>query len=174
MTRFYSIVLIICFVLAIMVGATAHRDKQLGLKLDELQKQADEIQRITDDIKRRMPEPSRGGVKRESLTSVGDFTVTAYCPCEVCCGKWSNPENPTTASGELATEGITVGADWNVIPKGAKIYIEGIGERIVQDKPADWIIEHYNGRIIDLYMESHDTALKFGKQKRRIYIIEGD
>ena len=102
--------------------------------------------------------------------SLGIFTVTAYCPCEKCCGKWSNPENPITASGAQAVEGMTVGADWSTIPKGSKIYIEGVGARTVQDKPAKWIIGKYDGKILDLYFSSHDGALKFGKQELEVWI----
>lgn len=102
---------------------------------------------------------------------LGEFTVTAYCPCSQCCGKWSNPDKPLTASGEPAVEGITVGADWRTIPAGTVIEIEGIGERIVQDKPADWIVEKYNGMIIDLYFDSHQEALELGKQQVMVWEV---
>jgi 3D (Asp-Asp-Asp) domain-containing protein len=102
-------------------------------------------------------------------TYLGEFSVSAFCPCPKCCGKWSNPENPITASGAPAIEGITVGADWSTIPKGTVVYIEGVGERIVQDKPAKWIVEKYDGKILDLYFESHKEALNFGRQNLRVW-----
>ena len=107
----------------------------------------------------------------ENKELIGEFTVTAYCPCEVCCGEWSNLENPITASGESAKEGITVGADWNTLPEGTDIMIESVGKRIVQDKPADWIVQKYEGKILDLYFETHEDALKFGKQKLNVYEV---
>lgn len=107
----------------------------------------------------------------ENKELIGEFTVTAYCPCEVCCGEWSNLENPITASGESAKEGITVGADWNTLPEGTDIMIENVGKRIVQDKPADWIVQKYEGKILDLYFETHEDALKFGKQKLNVYEV---
>ena len=42
------------------------------------------------------------------LVSLGEFKITYYCPCEICCGIWSNPENPTTASGARAEAGKTI------------------------------------------------------------------
>lgn len=103
-------------------------------------------------------------------TSLGTFTVTFYCACETCCGKWSNEENPLTASGARAEAGVTVGADWETLPEGTEIEIEGLGRRTVQDKPAEWIIEKYDGRIIDVFCASHEEALKLGKQEAEVWI----
>lgn len=107
---------------------------------------------------------------------LGEFTVTAYCSCEICCGKWAN-DRPNgivyTASGAVAEEGVTVGASWDVIPAGTHIEIEGLGERIVQDRPADWIVERYDGKIIDAYFADHQAALDYGKQTVDVWIIEG-
>ena len=113
------------------------------------------------------PEPS----EEPQRVSLGIFTVTAYCPCAICCGKWSNPEDPTTASGAPAVEGITVGADWATLPAGTAIEIEGVGIRTVQDKPAGWIVDKYEGRILDLYFARHEDAWNFGKRKLEIWII---
>lgn len=113
------------------------------------------------------PEPKR--------TYMGEFTVTAYCSCEICCGEWAN-NRPNgivyTASGAVAEEGVTVGASWDVIPKGAHIEIEGLGERIVQDRPADWIVEKYEGRILDVYFSDHQRAQEYGKHTVDVWLIE--
>lgn len=100
--------------------------------------------------------------------SIGDFIITAYCSCPVCCGEWSS-DNPITASGAAAEEGITVAADWDTLPAGTEIEIEGLGTYIVQDKPAEWIVEKYDGKIIDIYFEDHKDALNFGKQEMKVY-----
>ncbi len=108
-------------------------------------------------------------------TYIGQFTVTAYCSCEICCGKWAN-KRPNgiiyTASGAEAKNGETVGAAWDVLPVGTRIEIDGLGERIVQDKPADWIVERYEGRILDVYFGSHEAALEYGKHTVDVWIIE--
>ena len=104
----------------------------------------------------------------EPKTLIGEFWITAYCPCRICCGK----QTGLTITGAKAEEGITIGADKNIIPYGAKLEIEGVGERINQDKPADWIIRKYNGKIIDIFCSSHKEALKFGKQKLKVWEIK--
>ena len=101
--------------------------------------------------------------------SLGKFTITYYCACPKCCGKWSNEENPLTASGARAEAGVTVGADWETLPEGTEIEIEGLGRRVVQDKPAEWIVEKYDGRIIDVFCDSHEEALKLGKQEAEVW-----
>jgi len=91
------------------------------------------------------------------------FTATAYCPCEKCCGKWAlNRPNGIvyTASGAIAEEGVTVAADWNILPAGTLIEIDGLGERIVQDRGGA-----ITGNKIDIYFNSHEVALEFGVQE---------
>lgn len=103
----------------------------------------------------------------ETLSMVHKITekyiITAYCHCVKCCGK----SNGVTASGAIATEGITVAADTRIFPFGTRIYIEGVGERIVQDTGGA-----IKGNRIDLYFSDHQSALNFGKQIRGVCIIE--
>lgn len=97
------------------------------------------------------------------------FKATAYCPCEKCCGDWAkNRPNGIvyTANGEVAKEGVTIAADWDVLPPGTEVEIEGIGIRKVQDRGGA-----IRGNRIDIYFETHKQALKFGVQKVRLRII---
>ena len=89
------------------------------------------------------------------------YTITAYCPCVKCCGK----SDGITASGEKAVEGITVAMDKSM-PFGTKIYIDGVGERIVQDRGGA-----IKGNRIDLYFDSHEKALEFGRQTKQVTIL---
>ena len=77
------------------------------------------------------------------------------------CGK----ADGITASGDKATEGVTVATDKS-IPFGTKIYIDGVGERIVQDRGGA-----INGNRIDLYFDSHQEALNFGRQTKQVTIL---
>lgn len=98
------------------------------------------------------------------------FTATAYCPCEKCCGKWAkNRPNGIvyTASGEVAREGVTIAADWNVLPKGTRVEIKGLGSRVVQDRGGA-----IRGNRIDIYFDSHQEALEFGVQEVQLRIKE--
>lgn len=99
-----------------------------------------------------------------------DAVATAYCPCEKCCGKWAlnRPDGIVyTASGAIAQEGVTIAADWSLYPPGTVLYIEGIGERTVQDRGGA-----INGQKIDIYFESHEDALQFGRQDVKIRIVK--
>ena len=95
---------------------------------------------------------------------VEEYVITAYCHCVKCCGK----SDGITASGEKATEGVTVAMDKSM-PFGTKIYIDGVGERIVQDRGGA-----IKGNRIDLYFDSHQDALNFGRQTKQVTIIKGE
>lgn len=97
-------------------------------------------------------------------------TATAYCPCEKCCGVWAeNRPNGIvyTASGAIAQEGVTIAADWDVYPPGTVLYIEGLGEYTVQGRD-----DAIKGQKIDVYFESHEDALQFGRQELRIQVVK--
>lgn len=86
--------------------------------------------------------------------------ATAYCNCAICC----DTATGITASGAVASE-TTAAADWDVLPEGTWIQIEGIGRRQVQDKGA--AIE---GNRIDIHMDSHEEALNFGRRQVEVVI----
>lgn len=96
------------------------------------------------------------------LVSIGTFTVYAYCPCEKCCGQWSGGP---TASGVMPEEGRTVAADWDVLPAGTEIYIDGIGWRTVEDTGGG-----ISGNTLDLYMKDHQAALEWGVQEVEVFV----
>lgn len=109
------------------------------------------------------------------LISLGTYTVTAYCPCVKCCGIWS-AEHPSrvgtdyiqkTASGTIPTEGRTIAADPSVLPYGTVIVMDG-HEYTVEDRGGA-----VKGNKIDIFFESHEEALNWGKQTKIIY-IKGD
>lgn len=101
-----------------------------------------------------------------------EFTATAYCPCEKCCGIWAkNRPNGIvyTASGAVAQESVTIAADWDVLPPGTVVFIDGLGERIVQDRGGG-----VTGNAVDIYFADHQAALRFGRQTVRLYIVKGE
>lgn len=101
----------------------------------------------------------------EAVTQVaylGEYTIVAYCAEQyphICGG------NPTTASGEPVTPGVTVAADPDVLPLGTRVYIDGIGERVVQDTGGA-----IKGRKIDLAVESHQEAVAWGAQHKGVWV----
>lgn len=106
-------------------------------------------------------------VKFEAETTEKPYTekemiITAYCPCEKCCGK----NNGITASGTKAKQGRTVAVDPRYIPYGTEIIIDG----------QTYIAEDCGGAIkgdrIDLFFDSHSEAVSFGKQTKIVRIAE--
>ena len=89
-------------------------------------------------------------------------TLTAYCPCVKCCGK----SDGITASGTQATAGRTVAVDNRLIPYGTEISIDG----------KTYIAEDCGGKVkgytIDVFFNSHEEALNFGRQTKIVKIYK--
>lgn len=104
-------------------------------------------------------------LKRPKLTYVGEFRLTGYCPCYKCCGKTDG----ITKSGVKAVEGITIAADIRKIPMGTKVYIEGLGERIVQD-----IGGAIKGNKIDVFFDTHSECYNSlaNRSGVKVWIVE--
>ncbi|MGR6760346.1 3D domain-containing protein [Paenibacillus polymyxa] len=65
-----------------------------------------------------------------------------------------------TASGKMTKAGVTIAADWKVLPKGTVVYIDGVGRRVVQDKGGA-----IKGHKIDVYVRTEHEARDFGRKK---------
>jgi 3D (Asp-Asp-Asp) domain-containing protein len=100
--------------------------------------------------------------KADDKKELGRFKVTAYCHCVRCCGK----SDGITASGTKVKEGRTIAVDPDVIPLGSKVELNG-NTYIAED-----IGGAVKGNHIDLYFNSHEEALKWGVQYKKIYLME--
>ena len=98
----------------------------------------------------------------KTLKSIGTYTITAYCPCRKCCGKWANG---ITASGTTATANHTIATPKN-IAFGTVLVIDGM-EYVVEDRGGA-----IKNRKLDIYFNTHQEALKWGKQKKEVFIYE--
>lgn len=90
----------------------------------------------------------------------GNYSLTAYCSCSICCGSWGGT---TTASGTTPTAGRTVAC--NSLLFGTKVFING---RI-------YTVEDTGGmanNVIDIYMSDHNSALNFGRRNADVYIVK--
>lgn len=96
----------------------------------------------------------------ETLESLGQFKLTAYCACEKCCGK----SDGITKTGTKATEGRTIAVDPKVIPLGSEVVIDG-HKYIAED-----VGGAVKGNKIDLYFNSHQEALEFGLQYKEVFM----
>ncbi len=89
------------------------------------------------------------------------FVVTAYCPCELCCGEYADG---LTASGRLA-EGFLVAAPLDM-PFGTLLRIPGYnnGDPVpVLDRGGA-----IKGNRLDLLFPTHIKALRWGRQYLKI------
>ena len=91
---------------------------------------------------------------------LGEFTVTAYCPCEDCCGRWADG---VTASGLPAGPGI-VAVDRSVIPLGSTVVIDG--QRYLA---ADTGV---TGNRVDICMTSHEDTVAHGVRTAEVWVVK--
>jgi 3D (Asp-Asp-Asp) domain-containing protein len=92
---------------------------------------------------------------------LGSFTLRAYT-------HFPSPEKALsrTSTGTIPEPGRTIAVDPRVIPLGAKIYIEGLGERIAEDSGAK-----IKGKQIDVFLPSRDHCRRFGVQSRDVMVM---
>ena len=97
------------------------------------------------------------------LIYAGEFKITYYCDerrKHICGG------NGVTASGKSTEIGWTAAADWDVLPSGSLIYIDGIGFREVQD-----VGSAVNNKHIDVLVKEHQEALNLGVDREDVWIV---
>lgn len=97
------------------------------------------------------------------------WTITAYCPCARCCGTCGGYQ---FASGmpvckEIDSTGYLYGA-CNILPFGTIVDIDKIGKVIIVDRGSKKYFD--NQTHIDIFMWSHEEAIKFGKQLHNVNI----
>ena len=105
---------------------------------------------------------------------LGEFVLTAYCPCEKCCGEYG-VNRPIDENGDLIVygaygqrleDGVSIATDPNVIGFNQEVYING-GVYRAHDTGGN-----INGNQIDIYMADHDEAVEFGVQYADVYLIQ--
>ena len=102
---------------------------------------------------------------------MGEFVVTFYDNCKVCCGKdESHPAYGITASGERARQGY-IACNW--LPFGTVLEVEGLGIFTVKDWGAKSLFGTPKKPIkhIDVWVTSHAEARRLGKQIRRVILL---
>ena len=110
--------------------------------------------------------PAHGCAYLDLGEPMGEFKLTAYCPCAKCCGKWANG---ITATGTTATEGRTIAVDPRVIPYGSSVTIyfaDGTSHTYTAEDCGGAIKENR----IDVFFDDHETARAFGVQSAMVYV----
>lgn len=92
---------------------------------------------------------------------------TAYTEGIESCGKLpTHPAYGITASGKRVKEGM-IAVDTRYIPFGTRVYIEGLGVYVAEDTGGA-----IKGNRIDIYMSDLNKAIEFGRQNRRVIILD--
>ena len=163
--RFYKTIGKVIFLMALITVVVL-----IFIRLDfVLKTQADTLNQIVDlryevdEVRQSIEEVNKVAVRRQNnanTTSIGEYTITHYCPCEKCCGKTDG----ITATGTIATADRTIAVDPSVIPYGTEVIIDG----------KTYVAEDCGGAIkgnrIDIFCDSHDEAINRGRATREVFI----
>lgn len=97
------------------------------------------------------------------LINMGEFKLTAYCPCGECSDHWGR----LTSTGRSARSGRTIAVDPKVIAYGTRILIgntvyvaEDCGTRV-------------KGDHIDIFVDTHEEVEEFEVKHKHIWIVKG-
>ena len=96
-----------------------------------------------------------------NMEYLGNWTITAYCPCSQCCGSWGN----ATASGVMPTANHTLAC--NILPFGTKVSINGV---IYTVEDTGWT--PYGSQWADIFFNTHSEALAWGLRNCDVYIVK--
>ena len=111
-------------------------------------------------------------IRIEDTYNYMEFTATAYCKCCECNGKWGTDDpfgQAVSATGARLTEGVSIAADFTVLPPFTQIEISGMGIYTVHDCGCA-----IKGNRIDVYFDNHADAEAFGVQKVYVRILSED
>lgn len=163
-TALLSATALVVSLAALLAGITANVDKE-----DVIPVARDPMESVAEPAS--LPDTTKPEPMPEPLQSLGEFLVTAYCPCPECCGIWSDqhPERigtgyiQRTISGTIPKAGRTVGVDPDVIPLGTHIIVAG-QEYVAEDAGAS------KGNVVEIYFDSHEEALNWPMGEREVYL----
>ena len=97
-----------------------------------------------------------------------EFVVTAYCACEICCGKWSQVNSKggvvKGAAGVPLVSGVSVAIDRDQFSYGQEFFDE-YGNRYVAADTGGAI----KGYHIDIFTSSHEEARSYAKSTKVLY-----
>lgn len=171
--RIKACLLILSVVLAVWICGTTYALSEIQTMqtdtlntLNDTRLEIDDLKQVNSEVEEVYQSDEKNGTQATDEpmgTYLGEFTITYYCSCKSCCGKTDG----ITKLGTQAEAGRTVGTDWNVIAPASKIYIEGIGERYVEDTGSG-----IQGNHIDVFVNSHSEALKLGRTERKVYEVK--
>lgn len=111
--------------------------------------------RKTLPVYRHSPEPEKGE------DYLGEFIVTAYCGCPLCCG-----DKPAwlTKMETVPRAGHTIAVDPSVIPLGTELVIDGV-TYLAEDTG-----QAITGYRLDIFFDTHEEASRYGRKEKYVYL----
>ena len=100
------------------------------------------------------------------LHYMGEFKITYYCPCESCSGEWGTALAYPCEDNHKAMPYHSIAVDPDVIPIGSTVVINGIYYT------AEDVGSAVKGKIIDVYVESHEETIRNGVDYENVFIVE--
>lgn len=157
------------FILTMIIASIAvglglysgRKEKELIREKEKLEKT---VEKLVDELEKAVEKTSKEQSSKQWKTV--KMNVSAYCPCTKCCETWANipvsSGKRKTASGHTIHVGDKFVAAPRNYPFGTEMVIEGYaGGKVVK-------VEDVGGAIkdnkLDLYFDTHDDALKFGRK----------
>ena len=114
------------------------------------------------------------GVFYKKGESKGSFSLSGYCPCNIC-----GTGTGITASGKVARANHTISADTKVLPMGTVVILENAVGKDGQVYDGVYVVEDRGGGVknnhIDIFRPTHDLAslvTYHGKLYGDVYIAE--
>ena len=141
-------------------------EKIKGKTEEEVEEKTEKEITKENDEEDKTTEVSRGGEKYIPIRAI----VTAYAPYDNKSGMCNDGTPDTTATNTKPKRG-TIAADPERIPYGTKLYIPEYGYGIVEDTGGALRKDKDNIRI-DVYMDTYEEAIEWGKKEMTIYIIK--
>ena len=156
------IIMVITIIIGCIYGEQESRQQINSVKMPK----HDKI--IVENLKTIDTETDKeGDAQAVRPVSLGEFKLTAYCPCEKCCGKWAyeRPNGVVYGSiGEELKEDYSIAVDPSVIPYRTEVVING---NMYKAQDCGGAIK---GNRIDVFFEDHNDALEFGVQYAEVFV----
>lgn len=158
----YALIIIGVFILGLIIGASCIRAQSTEINERDSARGTEETPARVDVAEMETAEAETAETTAAPKYDEITVTVTAYCACVKCCGK----ADGITATGTKATAGRTIAVDPHVIPYGTEVIING----------NTYVAEDCGGAIkdnrIDIYFNTHQEALNFGRQQLTALILK--
>ena len=163
-----SFISFLIFLFGIMAGY-GWQHYHNGLRITELKKEIAENQKLVDAatntgwfLEQKIEEIEKDLQGKKAYEM--EVKTTGYCNNPICINdvRW---QDGMTATGTKARLGVCA-SDWEVLPVGTLLYVDGYGFCTVEDRGGK-----VKGKHIDLFFNSYNEAKQWGMKKKKILIF---